>query len=149
MKKQLNSHGFTNIELVVVIIIIFLLFGVLAFAYNGVEDKNNNSRRVTAINAIQRQLEAFYQDNNYYPSLRDMNDSAWLNSNLKSLDLDLLKDPKAKDSTLSSTPAEHQYSYSPADNSGKPCEEEDKQCSTYSLTASLAGGDEYSKQNSN
>lgn len=149
MKKHLNNRGFTNIELIIVLVILILLSGILVFAYKGVEARNHNNERMTAVNALQKHLEAFYQDNNYYPSLRDMNDTAWLNANLKSLDLSLLKDPTGNTLSLSREPVANQYAYNPTTENGQPCEEDDSQCAAYELTATLEGAEAYSKQNSN
>lgn len=110
-----------------------------------------DSKRQADIDTIQTQLEAFFQDHGYYPSLSDMNNGAWLSSNMKSLDQNALKDPTSTNKLLSAAPAEGIYSYEVTDDNGNSCENDDTQCTKYTLTATFSapvnGQTTYSKNN--
>ena len=149
MKRPSSNKGFTIIELIFVIILVAVLIGVVAFAYRGVEGRNRNQDRTVAVNAIQKQLEAYFQNNDHYPSRRDMNDANWLKTSLKSLDTSMLQDPSGQTVQLADKPTVDQYAYQPSADNGSSCENNDQLCSAYSLTATLDGGSQYIKQNSN
>ena len=92
--------------------------------------------------SLQTQLEAFFSQSGYYPSLADMNSDSWLKTNMKSLDLNSKVDPSNanQDSgVLLSAPAAKSYSYAVSDSSGKSCESDDTTCAKYTLTATFEG----------
>lgn len=149
MKRLSSKKGFTTIELIVVIIVAVILIAVVAFAYKGVEARNRNQDREVAVNATQKQLEAYFQNNDHYPSRRDLNDADWLKTSMKSLDTSLLRDPSGQTEQLSEKPTVNQYAYQPSTDNGNSCEDNDQLCTAYSLTATLEGGGQYIKQNSN
>ena len=101
--------------------------------------KAQDSKRKADVETIQTQLEAFFQENGYYPSLKDMNSSAWLNANMKTLDQNALIDPAnpAKSKILLAAPAAKSYAYAVTDASGASCEADDTKCAKYTLTATL------------
>ncbi|HVX57082.1 MAG TPA: type II secretion system protein [Candidatus Saccharimonadales bacterium] len=136
-----SSRGFTIIELLVVIGVLIIL-GVVVFAtYSGIQAKERNSKRSEDIANIQQQLEFFFQNNGYYPSLADMNNPAWLTKNLKHLDKSWLTDPSnpSKSEKLVSKPTAKWYAYKVTDSSGKSCESNDTNCDLYVLTATYEG----------
>lgn len=139
MKK--SSQGFTVIELLIVIAVIVVL-GVLVLAtYSGIQAKERNSKRSEDIANVQTQLEFFFQNNGYYPSLADMNSPDWLAKNMKRLDRNYLIDPSSPTNSekLVATPAPKSYAYSVKDGAGKSCEKDDTNCSQYVLTATFEG----------
>src|ERR1700757_3903220 len=91
LKKR--NQGFTIVELLIVIVVIGILALLVITTYSGIQAKARNSKRQTDIQALQTQIEAFFSQNSYYPSLTDMNSSAWLATNMKSLDVNALIDP--------------------------------------------------------
>lgn len=120
--------------------------------YEGTQDKAKDSKRKSDILTIQTQLEAFFQNNGYYPSLTDMNSGVWLAANMKSLDQSALSDPSSNGSQkLVAAPAAGAYAYQVTDAGGKSCEATDTTCAKYTLTATLAGTNNgqttYSKSN--
>ena len=82
-KRNLNAKGFTIVELLIVIVVIGILALLVITTYSGIQAKARNSKRQTDIQSIQTQLEAFFSQNGYYPSLGNMNDSSWLSSNMR------------------------------------------------------------------
>lgn len=106
-----------------------------------------DSKRQTDIQSIQTQLEAFFSERGYYPSLADMNNGGWLNQNMKSLDRSALIDPSSSAGKLATKPAKGVYSYQVTDSQGKSCEKNDTMCAKYTLTATLSTGSVYSKSN--
>jgi Tfp pilus assembly protein PilE len=107
--------------------------------YAGEQEKARDSKRMADLKSIQTQLEAFFSQNGYYPSLTDMNNSSWISSNMQTLDTNSLYDPSSASNSfkLASTPTKGQYSYQPTDSSGESCESNDQNCAKYTLTAEL------------
>lgn len=139
LKKR--NEGFTIVELLIVIVVIGILALLVITTYSGIQQKARNSQRQTDVQSIQTQLEAFYSQNGYYPSLTDMNSSTWLGTNMKSLDQDALIDPSnpTQSKTLLAAPAAKSYAYAVTDSSGNSCESTDTNCAKYTLTATYEG----------
>lgn len=139
LKKR--NQGFTIVELLIVIVVIGILALLVITTYSGIQQKARNSQRQTDAQSMQTQLEAFYSQNGYYPSLADMNSSTWLGTNMKSLDQDALIDPSnpTQSKTLLAAPAAKSYSYAVTDTSGNSCEATDTNCAKYTLTATYEG----------
>jgi prepilin-type N-terminal cleavage/methylation domain-containing protein len=139
LKKR--NQGFTIVELLIVIVVIGILALLVITTYSGIQAKARNAKRQTDIQSLQTQLEAFFSQNGYYPSLTDMNSSTWLATNMKSLDQNALIDPSSptQSKTLASSPTAKQYSYAVTDSSGASCEATDTNCAQYTLTAEYEG----------
>jgi hypothetical protein len=87
-------------------------------------------------------LEAFFSQNGYYPSLADMNDSSWLNTNMKSLDQEALSDPSAVNNSktlVNSDDPSKAYGYVVTKSDGTACGNPDTDCAKYTLTAKYEG----------
>ena len=139
LKKR--NQGFTIVELLIVIVVIGILALLVITTYSGIQAKARNSKRQTDIASLQTQLEAFFSQNGYYPSLTDMNSGTWLTANMKSLDQNALIDPSnpTQSKTLVATPAAKSYAYAVSDSSGNSCEATDTNCAQYTLTATYEG----------
>ncbi len=139
LKKR--SQGFTIVELLIVIVVIGILALLVITTYSGIQQKARNAKRQTDVQSIQTQLEAFFGQNGYYPSLTDLNSASWLSSNMKSLDQNALIDPSnpTQSKTLLTSPAAKSYSYAVTDSSGNSCESTDTDCAKYTLTATYEG----------
>jgi len=116
-------------------------------AYNNLAISVNDSKRESDITSLQTQLEAFFSQNGYYPTLASLNDPSWRSANMPSLDDTALMDPNGASSTLVSSPQADVYAYQPipvgCDNAGHG------QCQNYTLTATLESGKLYQKKSSN
>lgn len=154
--KKRNS-GFTIVELLIVIVVIGILAAIVITTYAGIQGKARNAKRQTDINSLQTNLEAYYTQNQHYPSNTDMNTATFLSTNMPSLQLSALQDPSgtysgtAPSTTtpwLATAPAAKIYSYAPS-NSGASCEASDVTCNEYTITATLepSSAGTYSKQN--
>lgn len=137
-----RNQGFTIVELLIVIVVIGILALLVITTYSGIQAKARNSKRQSDIKSLQTQLEAFFSQNGYYPSLTDMNSGSWLTTNMKSLDQNSLIDPsnatQSKTLVNSTTPSK-QYGYAVTDSSGNSCEAQDTNCAKYTLTATYEG----------
>lgn len=154
MKKKINQNGFTIVELIAVIIVVIVLFGLLIYTHNAIQINKRNDQRVKDIKAIQTNLEQFYSQNGYYPSLKDLNSSLFRANSLKNLNSNILVDPS--NSTKGSivilpAPKPGYFSYTVTDSAGKACENDDTNCAKYTLTATyeskVNGKKYYSRQN--
>jgi len=163
MNKRLfrNQQGFTVIELAIVSVLLLILVTLVALTYSGVQAKNRNSERQSAINNLQGQLEAYYAQYNKYPTLANLNDPAWRAKNTKDLDANILKDPRWSASNKQCTntisnaaiaadqPANNCYSYQVTASDAGACNNKKVDCAHYTLTARLEGGDKYVKSSLN
>lgn len=62
MKK--TRSGFTLVELLIVIVIIAILAAITIVAYNGIQNRANDSRRMQDLAQIKRALKLYQTDNN-------------------------------------------------------------------------------------
>src|ERR1700757_2616926 len=111
LKKR--NQGFTIVELLIVIVVIGILALLVITTYSGIQAKARNAKRQTDIASLQTQLEAYFSQNGFYPSLQDMNSSSFLSSQMKSLDQNALIDPSnpTQSKTLTATPTAKSYAY--------------------------------------
>jgi len=139
LKKR--DKGFTIVELLIVIVVIGILALLVITTYSGIQAKARNAKRESDIKALQTQIEAFFSQKGYYPSLTDMNTATWLSANMASLDQNALIDPSnpTQSKTLASAPVAKQYSYQVTDSNGNSCEAQDTNCAKYTLTATYEG----------
>jgi prepilin-type N-terminal cleavage/methylation domain-containing protein len=139
-KKQ---KGFTIIELLIVIVVIGILAAIVITTYGGIQAKQRNTTRQDDVKSLQAQLEAFYSQNGYYPSLTDMNSASWRTKNMTSLDTNDLIDPSSSETNanvqLTATPGAKVYAYQVTDSNGNSCETSDTNCAKYTLTATYEG----------
>ena len=139
LKKR--NQGFTIVELLIVIVVIGILALLVITTYSGIQQKARNSKRQTDVQSLQTQLEAFFSQNGYYPSLTNMNDGTFLTANMKSLDQNALIDPSnpTQSKTLLAAPAAKSYAYAVANSAGTSCESDNTTCAKYTLTATYEG----------
>jgi type IV pilus assembly protein PilA len=151
--RRNQEKGFTIVELLIVIVVIGILALLVITTYSGIQQKARNAKRQSDMQALQTQLEAFYSQNGYYPSLTDMNSQTWLAANMKSLDQEALIDPSNTSSskTLVAAPVAKSYAYAVSNSAGTSCESDDTTCAQYTVTATYEGTDNgastYSKSN--
>lgn len=67
IQKQRKSHGFTIVELLVVIVVIAILAGLVITSYMGIQQRARDSERQTDMRELATALELFRSDNNFYP----------------------------------------------------------------------------------
>ncbi len=108
-----------------------------------------DTERQTDIKAIHGQVEAYYAQYGKYPTLTDLNDSAWRAANMKGLDENALKDPKGTKSILDPRPSVNVYAYDVSAPDKSTCNNATKNCVQYTLTATLESGQTFTKQNIN
>ena len=152
LTKKRDQKGFTIVELLIVIVVIGILAALVVTTYSGIQAKARDSKRKTDIAAIQTQIEAYYAEENHYPSYANLNSSTWRAveaNHLKSLKEDTLTDPSGTAATLKSGAAaasDKQYGYQPVNDAGTSCEADATTCTGYTLSAYLEGSKEvYSK----
>ena len=66
--KKIVSHGFTIVELLIVIVVIGILAAISIVAYNGIAAKARDAQREQDVKTIAKALEMYYTDNGYYPA---------------------------------------------------------------------------------
>lgn len=62
-----NRRGFTIVELLIVIVVIGILVAITIVAYNGVQARARDTKRLSDIAAIQQALELYHVDHGVYP----------------------------------------------------------------------------------
>jgi prepilin-type N-terminal cleavage/methylation domain-containing protein len=144
ISRNKSHSGFTIIELLIVVIVLGLLIAIVLTTYSGIQVKQRNLTRQNDIQDIQKQLEAFYSQNGYYPSLKDINNVTWRDKNMANLSPSNMIDPSAKDkntadAALAAKPAADIFAYEVTDSNGNSCETKDTDCAEYTLTATFEG----------
>ena len=107
--KKLDNHGVTVIELLVLVVIIAILSGLIVATHAGIAEKERNTKRQSDISELRDELEAYYYQNNRYPTLAQLNDQTWRTAYMKGLDASDLTDPSSHSSTIVATPAKDVY----------------------------------------
>ena len=69
MKRGQSTNGFTIVELLIVIVVIAILAAITVVAFNGVQQRGRDSRRVADMNAISKALELYKAQNGRYPTV--------------------------------------------------------------------------------
>lgn len=135
-----NNKGFTIVELLIVIVVIGILALLVITTYSGIQAKARNAKRQTDLASLQTHLEAFYNDNGYYPTLAEMNDQTWVGTNMKGTDAQAFVDPSnaTQSKTMVSAPAAKSYAYAVVDAAAANCTV-DTNCAKYTLTATYEG----------
>lgn len=125
------------ISLVIPFLIIILLVGT---TFSGIQYKARNTERKTDINAIHASVEDYHVKNGFYPTFQNINDEAWRDTNLPSLDSEALADPRSTSKSLSSTVSFDKYSYEvmPGD-----CDNSAVKCTLYILSTNLESENTY------
>jgi hypothetical protein len=89
-------------------------------------------------------VEKYYAENSFFPTLAELNDPAWVRSNLPELDSSTLKDPDGTTEMLAAKPTKGAYSYQvSADDSLSSCDNQEIFCYNYRITAFLSNGTAY------
>lgn len=150
-----RQEGFSNLELMIIAVIVVILAGLVVVTFSGVRQKSRDTNRKDAITTIQEQVESFQAQTGNYPSFAQLNSATFRNANLKNLSDSDLKDPKWSPTNLGCTKAGgpqlqattapsfgcYGYAVSPAD-----CDNAAIGCASYTLTANLEAGGTYVKK---
>lgn len=147
-----KSKGFTIVELLIVIVVIGILATLVIVTFSGIQQKGRDSQRKTDINALQSHIEAYYAQTGTYPTAAMLNTAAFRTANMKGLDPEALKDPKATGADINAgVSSATQYGYV-ATAAGAACPAATgsgasmvSTCDGYTLEATLEGGGTYTK----
>lgn len=66
-----KQTGFTIVELLIVIVVIGILAAITIVAYNGIQDRANNTARYNELKAWQKTFEIYKAQEGQYPSMAD------------------------------------------------------------------------------
>lgn len=132
LKSYKRQEGFTIVELLIVIVVIGILAALVITTFTGIQQRARNTERETDIKAMHGQVEAYYAENGYYPTL------AVLVAPLPGLDAEALMAPgtgATEVDAAAATTTKYQYNPTPAncDNTGTNL------CTDYTLDADLEG----------
>ncbi len=147
-----KSKGFTIVELLIVIVVIAILATLVIVTFTGIQQKARDSQRQTDINAVDSHLEAFFAENGYYPTLKDLQTSSFLSASMKGLDPQALVSPKGA-SVLGTASSSSQEAYGYV-ASGTSCDNtaassSTNNCTAFTLTAQLEGSSTVYTKSSN
>lgn len=146
--KNRRQRGFTSIELVLITVVICALLALVVTTRAGVRQNGRNTERQHDVKELRNGLEAYFAQNNRYPTLQDLNNPRWRDTNMKSIAGDVYRDPSSTEDRLADKPVLQIYAYTATTASGDPCDEKSP-CTQYSLTATLEGGGTYVKNSLN
>lgn len=125
-----RSHGFTVIEIIVVILFLSVATILLLIQKNNLAATQRDDQRKTAINAMYYNLEeVFFEANGYYPAKID-------SKTLRAMDPELFTDPTGI--KLNEQDSDYRYTGNNCDN--------DK-CKGYVLSSELEKEATYTKKN--
>lgn len=67
-KMRLRQKGFTIVELLIVIVVIGILAAITIVAFNGVQQRANNTKRIATVNQIMKLIDGYTVTYGVYPS---------------------------------------------------------------------------------
>lgn len=148
---QRKEKGFTIVELLIVIVVIGILAALVITTFSGVQRRARNTERETDVKSIHGQVEAFYAQTGRYPSLADMQDNSWVQTNLRGLDVGALTAPNSTGNNMvGSGAATNNYMYVTTPTT---CDSTEggatPDCTDYTLTATLEGGGTFVREGLN
>lgn len=149
LSKPRSQSGFTIIELLVVIVIIGILLVLIISTRAGVQRSERDTERQRDIKELHIELEAFYEQNQRYPTLDDLNDSKWRSEHMKGFDEESFRDPLNDSTKIAAKPAANSYAYTVTSAKGTACDDQKNPCTQYTLTATLEAGGTFTKNNLN
>jgi len=106
--------------------------------YTGVQSRAKNTETEVDLYTLQSYIEvAFVNNDGSYPTLAQLNDPVWRQTNMKGMDAEALTPAGSTSTQLAATATAAQYGYT-----GTPagCDGAVTQCSGYTLTAKLQDG---------
>ena len=68
LRKHREKHGFTIVELLIVIVVIAILAALTVVAFNGIQQRASNTRRVAVAKEWQKIIRLYTTQNNSYPA---------------------------------------------------------------------------------
>jgi type II secretory pathway pseudopilin PulG len=142
-----SQSGFSNIELAVLFIIICILSALILSTHKGINQKQDNTERQRDVDELRVELESYYSQYNQYPTFADVNNASWRAVYMKGLNKEVLHDPDGSSYQLVAEPVKNVYAYHVTGTNGKQCDNARVVCTEYTLTATLAGGGKYVKNN--
>lgn len=69
--KNIQSGGFTIVELLIVIVVIAILAAISIVAYNGIQARTKDTARIQKVTEIAKALELYKVDKGQYPPILD------------------------------------------------------------------------------
>ena len=147
MSLKRNQSGFTIVELLIVIIVIGILATLVLVTFTGIQQSARNTQRQTDIKAVASHLETYYAKNSFYPTATDMNNATFISSELKGLDKESTRDPKAgtaaSDYQFNAGDATSlKYGYKSTKDDGSTCDNTvaGSECTKFSISYVEEGG---------
>lgn len=105
---------------------------------------SEDTERETDIKALHGQIEAYYAQNGYYPTITQLNNPDFRKTNMPGLDDGAFQSPNGSTTQLSEKINSNSYSYAAAP---KGCG--NKSCQSYKLSTVLSNGETYSRESLN
>ncbi len=150
-----TSDGFSNLELLILVIIICILGVFVVVNYSGVKQKHRDTERKNDLLSLEEQINTYQAETDKYPTAAQLNNSKFVSANFKNFDDGSLRDPSwtSKNkfcnsgdlSQLEATTAPDKGCYGYA-VSPENCDDQDVSCTSYTLTANLEAGGTYTKK---
>ena len=150
-----SQAGFSNLELMLLVVIICILGVLVAVNFSAVQQKSRDTQRKNDLLALQDQINTYQAENDKYPTAAQLNNSTFVKANFTGFEAKILADPSwnsnnthctvKRTAQLEATTAPDKgcygYAASPAD-----CDNQNVDCTSYTLTANLESGGTYLKK---
>ena len=115
-RMKTASHGFTIVEIIVVVTAIAILAAIGSYSYLSYTSYARDTKREASMKTLAAALERYYDDKGQYPSVANMTTTNVTNlSALLKIDREVLKSPTATTSTVNSVVNYSSYVSSTAD----------------------------------
>lgn len=150
MTLNRKQQGFTIVELLIVIVVIGILAALVITSFTGIQQKARDTERTTDVKALHSSVENYYALNGRYPTLANLQDDDFIQSDLRGLDVEAARDPKGQGTNdVEEAAAQNRYGYAVTAAGGDACDNATADCAEYTLTATLEGGGTFEKSNLN
>ena len=150
MHRISDSRGFSSVELMIALSLLSVLMGIGFLSTMTLQRRDRDTKRMTDIDAIHKNVESYFAKKAFYPTLDAINSKVWLKENLPLLDYDSLRDPLGTEQKLAGKPTGNVYSYAVTAADGAGCDNVTVMCKKYTLTAvKQESGKFYAKSNIN
>lgn len=133
-------HSYPTLRILFFIIALAIIGMVGAVFFNYYHYSSQDKTRKSDLEYISSLAQDYFNFNNFYPTLEQINSQAFSAFMPNRIDIQKLVDPSGKSDKLSNTPSISAYSYQPLP---LYCDNQQIKCTNFKLVAILSNGKKY------